>query len=105
MNLKESSTPSKVVVNSDDCIAILDLFKVFNIKGCEAVIDTINDFMVDKTLYNQRKITVELCKLLQISNHPMFEYGMWDNLKESANSTAYDLEFDMDLEDTIKVSS
>ena len=105
MSLKESLTPIKVVINDDDCIAVLDLLRIFDIKSSEGVADAIKDFMANKTLHYQKKITVELCKLLYTSNHSIFEYGMWDNLKEYANSTAYDLEFDMDLEDAITASS
>ena len=105
MSLIESKIPKEIVVSDDDCIAVLDLLNVFDIEDSDDVAKSIKDFMNDKTLYNQRKITVELCKLLHTSKNSIFEYGMWDNLKEYANSTAYNVEFDLDLEEVIKVAS
>ena len=105
MSLKESKIPKEVIVSNDDCIAILDLLRVFKIEDSDDVAKSIKDFMKNKTLHNQKKITVELCKLLYTSKNSIFEYGMWDNLKEYANSTAYNVEFDLDLEEAIKVAS
>ena len=87
---------------NDDLRSIMDFCSAFKIKNTKPLLNEINSCLTNYTLDGEKKITKELCYLFTDERNNILKHSFWDKFKEKAGRTAYDIDFEMSIEDTFK---
>lgn len=87
----------------EDCRAIRQFNEEFNTGASLNMLKALDYFIKDQSLSKENILKVELCRWLN-NGCSMFQEDIWDKFKKNATKVAYDIEFDMSVEDTFKES-
>jgi len=93
-----------IIVDKRDCETIEAFCIEFNVDAPKPLKDAIDAYKEQDNYDNQRILQKELCKWLVSSKngHEIWNNPAWEKFKDNAAVIAYNLEFDMDLEETLK---
>ena len=99
---KYNEIQTEVVINADDCENVRKYCQNFQIDIPAELEDALTAFENEKSFENQQNVKLELCKWMLTSTHETYQDEMWDTPKKSAEKILYNLQFDKDLNDTLK---
>lgn len=99
----ENVANKQVVISPEDCNAALDFWCHFNIPISSELQTSVDDFSKSPTFENQEKLKLELTRAIASSDHEAFKDEMFKMIVSECESVNFDMQFDKDFEETVKV--
>lgn len=95
----------KIVITPEECKEVQDFWKHFKVDMPQQLKTAFDAFIADPSIVNQDAVKLEICKAISESQHEAFKDEMFKKITEECSNTAYLMQFDKDLEDTVTVAS
>lgn len=109
MNQQDNKTgevaEKKIVITPEECKEVQDFWKHFKVDMPAPLKVAFDAFIADPSIVNQDAVKLEICKAISESEHEAFKDEMFKKITEECANTAYLMQFDKDLEDTVSVTS
>lgn len=99
----ENLVNQQVVISADDCNAALDFWRHFNIPISSGLQEAMDSFAKEPTFENQQKIKLEITSAIINSEHDAFKDDMFQKIVAECSGVNFDMQFDKDFEETVKI--
>lgn len=95
----------QVVISAEDCMGALDFWTHFDIEPPAELKQAMDKFIANPTFDNQNLVKLEICKTIATSDHEAFKDDMFQKIVDECRSTAYEMSFDKEVEETFSVKT
>lgn len=102
-NEEKNENKREVTISPEDCNAALDFWRHFNVPISDDLQAAMDAFAAESTFENQQRVKLAITKAISTSDHECFKDELFSKIVEECSGVSFQMQFDKDFEDTVRV--